>query len=41
LKSEIDELQVLERYVKTENESLKKHSARVMDENDKLKEENK
>jgi len=40
LKSEIQELQVLERFIKTKNESLKEHSSREMDENDKMEKEN-
>jgi hypothetical protein len=40
LKSEIQELQVLERFIKIENQSLREHSTKVMDENDSLKEEN-
>jgi len=40
LKNAIQELHVLERFIKTENESLREHSTNMMDENDILKEEN-
>jgi cell division protein FtsB len=39
LKSEVEELQIMERYIKTKNELLKKNSAKMMNENDQLKEE--
>jgi len=40
LKSVVQKLQVLERFIKTENESLRVHSVRIMEENDNLKGEN-
>jgi len=40
LKTEVQEFQFLERLIKTENESLREHNIRVMDENDSLKYEN-
>lgn len=40
LKKEIEELQVFDRYIKTQNEMLTRQSMEVIEENDRLKEEN-
>jgi hypothetical protein len=40
LKNEVQELKILERVIKTENESLRVHNLRMLDENDSLRDEN-
>jgi len=40
IENEVRELKILERVIKTENESLRVHDLRILDENDSLRDEN-